>query len=161
MAHPSTPSTETRHGTFAPAVNTRRRPETDSARKLTPVLLARTAGWCGLTTTALNLLPVGTLDGGRLMLSAYGQRTLNITSLFTYAGLGLGLLGSSLSLPFGLYVLICQRNPEQYVQDTVTPPPQPRQSVTAAMAVFAVLILLPMSPFASDVSSGVSGGMMM
>lgn len=118
------------------------------------------AGWCGLTTTALNLLPVGTLDGGRLMQSAYGQRTLNITSLFTYAGLGLGLLGSSLSLPFGLYVLICQRNAEQYVQDTVTPPPQSRQTITAAMALFAVLVLLPMAPFSSS-GSGVSGGMMM
>lgn len=52
------------------------------------------AGWCGLTTTALNLLPVGNLDGGRLMLSAFGKSTLNITSLFTYAGLALGLIGN-------------------------------------------------------------------
>ena len=25
-------------------------------------------GWCGLVTTALNCLPVGNLDGGRVML---------------------------------------------------------------------------------------------
>ena len=37
-------------------------------------------------------------------------------SFFTYVGLGLGFLGSSLALPFGLYVLICQRTSEKYVQ---------------------------------------------
>jgi hypothetical protein len=34
-------------------------------------------------------------------------------------GLGLGLLGSSLALPFGLYVLICQRTAERFIQDQV------------------------------------------
>ena len=29
-----------------------------------PLLIA---GWCGLISTALNLLPVGAIDGGRLM----------------------------------------------------------------------------------------------
>ena len=48
--------------------------------------------------------------------AAYGQSTLSITSFFTYVGLALGFLGSSLALPFGLYVLICQRAPEKYVQ---------------------------------------------
>ena len=41
--------------------------------------------------------------------SAFGKNGLAFTSLLSYIGLGLGLLGSSLSLPFGLYVLICQR----------------------------------------------------
>ena len=50
------------------------------------------------------------------MQAAYGQSTLTITSFFTYVGLGLGFLGSSLALPFGLYVLICQRTTEKYVQ---------------------------------------------
>jgi membrane-associated protease RseP (regulator of RpoE activity) len=26
------------------------------------------AGWCGITNTALNMLPIGNLDGGRAML---------------------------------------------------------------------------------------------
>ena len=51
-----------------------------------------------------------------LLQAAYGQSTLTITSFFTYVGLGLGFLGSSLALPFGLYVLICQRTTEKYVQ---------------------------------------------
>lgn len=50
------------------------------------------------------------------MQASFGQSTLGITSFFTYVGLGLGFLGSSLALPFGLYVLICQRTSEKYVQ---------------------------------------------
>ncbi len=45
----------------------------------------------------------------------------------TYIGLGLGFLGSSLALPFGLYVLIVQRSPESVLQDAVTPPSSSRQ----------------------------------
>lgn len=74
------------------------------------------AGWCSLVTNALNLLPVGSLDGGRLMQAAYGRQALALSSFFTYVGLGLGFLGSSLSLPFGLYVIICQRTAERYIQ---------------------------------------------
>jgi hypothetical protein len=51
--------------------------------------------------------------------AAYGKNALALTSFFTYVGLGLGLLGSSLALPFGLYVLICQRASEKYIQDQV------------------------------------------
>ncbi|CAD7702382.1 unnamed protein product [Ostreobium quekettii] len=119
------------------------------------------AGWCGLTTTALNLLPVGQLDGGRLMLSAYGPRALNITSLFTYVGLAFGILGSSLALPFGLFVLICQRDPEPNVQDTLSPTTGGRKVATGVMAALALLILLPFGPAASDMASNSPGGMLM
>lgn len=44
------------------------------------------AGWCVLTTTAFNLLPVGALDGGRMVQAAYGRRSLGLTGLFTYIG---------------------------------------------------------------------------
>jgi len=48
--------------------------------------------------------------------AAFGRQALALSSFFTYLGLGLGLLGSSLALPYGLYVIICQRAAEQYVQ---------------------------------------------
>ena len=48
--------------------------------------------------------------------AAFGRRSLGISGFFVYLALGLGLLGSSLALPFGLYVFICQRNPETTVQ---------------------------------------------
>lgn len=108
------------------------------------------AGWCGAITTALNLLPVGSLDGGRMVQSAYGKRALALSSFFTYVGLGLGLLGSSLSLPFGLYVLIVQRSAEKFVRDSVTTAPAPRQALTAVVVLTAVLVLVPMAPELAD-----------
>ncbi|KAG2497626.1 hypothetical protein HYH03_004366 [Edaphochlamys debaryana] len=116
------------------------------------------AGWCGLVTTALNTLPVGSLDGGRMMQAAYGKQALALSSFFTYIGLGLGLLGSSLSLPFGLYVIICQRTAERYIQDNVTPVSDPKRNATAVAVLAAILILVPMAPEVAQ-SIGVGRGM--
>lgn len=116
------------------------------------------AGWAGLVTTALNLLPVGRLDGGRMVQAAFGRTPLAATSFFTYVGLALGFLGSALALPFGLYVLICQRDPENSPRDGVTEPSQGRQLAAAVAIGVALLVLLPAAPdVAGDALSG--GGM--
>ena len=39
---------------------------------------------------ALNLLPVGGLDGGRMVRSSYGPVAHRLTSILTYIGLTLG-----------------------------------------------------------------------
>lgn len=116
------------------------------------------AGWAGLVTTALNLLPVGRLDGGRMVQAAFGRTPLAATSFFTYVGLALGFLGSALALPFGLYVLICQRDPENSPRDGVTEPSQGRQLAAAVAIGIALLVLLPAAPdVAGDTLN--SGGM--
>lgn len=87
--------------------------------------------------------------------AAYGNQSLSLSGFFTYVGLGLGLLGSNLSLPFGLYVLICQRQAEKFVQDTVSPISSTQQTATLVAIVTAVLILLPMAPeVAQEVGMG-------
>ena len=78
--------------------------------------------------------------------AAYGKGSLALTSLFSYMGLGLGLLGSSVALQFGLYVLIVQRDPEKYIKDEVQQPGTVRQAATIATALAAVMVLLPMAP---------------
>ena len=68
-------------------------------------------------------------------------------------------MGSSLSLPFGLYVLICQRTAERYVQDSVSPLGDASQRATAVAVLAAVLVLLPMAPeLADSVGVGAGGG---
>ncbi|CAL1382445.1 unnamed protein product [Linum trigynum] len=101
------------------------------------------AGWCGLTTTAFNLLPVGSLDGGRAVQGAFGKSALIGFGLTTYAFLGLGVLGGPLSLPWGLYVLICQRAPEKPCLNDVTEVGTWRQAAVMTAIFLVVLTLVP------------------
>ena len=71
-------------------------------------------------TQSLNMLPVGQIDGGRVTQTGFGRAALGATSFGVYLGLSLGIIGSSLSLSWALYVLICQRTPEFSPQDDVT-----------------------------------------
>lgn len=103
------------------------------------------AGWCGLTTTALNALPIGALDGGRIAMAAFGKQKLTPLSFGTYLGLALGLLGGALSLTFGLYALIVQRTPERQPLDAVTPPDDARKKAATAALVASLATLLPLS----------------
>lgn len=101
------------------------------------------AGWCGLTSTAFNLLPVGCLDGGRAVQGAYGKNALIAFGLTTYTLLGLGVLGGPLSLPWGLYVLICQRTPEKPCLNDVTEVGNWRKAVVVGAIFMVVMTLLP------------------
>jgi hypothetical protein len=98
---------------------------------------------CGLVTQALNMLPVGQIDGGRVTQTGFGRRALGATSLGVYLGLSLGVIASSLSLSWGLYVLICQRTPEFSPQDDVTEVSPERQQVALLLIFLAIMVLLP------------------
>mmetsp|Transcript_14735 Transcript_14735/g.31601 ORF Transcript_14735/g.31601 Transcript_14735/m.31601 type:complete len:89 (+) Transcript_14735:501-767(+) len=76
--------------------------------------------------------------------AALGRRTLGLTGLLTYLGLALGALGASLSLPFGLYVLVTQRVPETAPRNDVTEVSQSRSSICLAALTFAIFVLLPL-----------------
>ncbi|XP_075110057.1 putative zinc metalloprotease EGY1, chloroplastic [Nicotiana tabacum] len=101
------------------------------------------AGWCGLTTSAFNMLPVGCLDGGRAVQGAFGKGSLIGFGLATYTLLGLGVLGGPLSLPWGLYVLICQRTPEKPCLNDVTEVGNWRKAALGVAIFLVVLTLLP------------------
>ncbi|CAA7403968.1 unnamed protein product [Spirodela intermedia] len=102
------------------------------------------AGWCGLTTSAFNMLPVGCLDGGRAIQGAFGKNALVAFGLTTYALLGLGVLGGPLSLPWGLYVLICQRAREKPCLNDVTEVGTWRQAGIMVAIFLVMLTLLPL-----------------
>ncbi|GAY39998.1 hypothetical protein CUMW_048670 [Citrus unshiu] len=94
------------------------------------------AGWCGLTTTAFNMLPVGCLDGGRAVQKC--------TDWFWLDNLHNAWIGSAwwAFIPsLGLYVIICQRTPEKPCLNDVTEVGTWRKAIVT-VAIFLVLFTL-------------------
>lgn len=90
------------------------------------------------------MLPVGCLDGGRAVQGAFGKNALTGFGLTTYALLGLGVLGGPLSLPWGLYVLICQRTPEKPCLNDVSEVGTWRRTAVTIAVLLVVMTLLPL-----------------
>ena len=79
-------------------------------------------GLTGLVSSSLNLLPIGRLDGGRVVSALFGRRVAYPLSILTLFFLAIAsLTGTShITILFGLLVTVFQRQPEIQVRDEVT-----------------------------------------
>ena len=107
-------------------------------------------GYSGMLASALNLLPIFRLDGGRACSAALGSRLCALTSVWTLLSmLSIGLSspssggGSELAWTWGAFVLFFQRRPEIPTRDEVTVVNDARLVVWIASLVVAVAALLP------------------
>jgi membrane-associated protease RseP (regulator of RpoE activity) len=106
-------------------------------------------GWLGLVITALNLLPAGQLDGGRIVHAIYGRRTARRATIATLVILGLVALFNA-SNPIPLYwavlILFLQRELERPTMNELTEPDDTR-AAWGLLALFLTLAtLIPLSP---------------
>jgi membrane-associated protease RseP (regulator of RpoE activity) len=102
------------------------------------------AGWAGILVTALNLLPAGTLDGGHVVYSMFGEK---VKKTFPYlVGLlaVLGLAWSGWWIWAALLFWLGRVNAEPLDQITVLDPT--RRWVGFLMIVIFVLVFMPV-PF--------------
>lgn len=103
-------------------------------------------GWLGLVITALNLMPAGQLDGGRIVQAIYGRRTAGRTTFFTLIVLALASLINPLALYWAALILILQRNLERPSLNDLTEPDDARAAL-GLLALFLMLAtLLPLTP---------------
>ncbi len=64
-------------------------------------------GWLGLVITALNLLPAGQLDGGRIVQAIYGRKIARRTTVATLVILGIiSLVNPSNPIPLYWTILV-------------------------------------------------------
>jgi membrane-associated protease RseP (regulator of RpoE activity) len=100
------------------------------------------AGWLGLFVTALNLLPIGQLDGGHITRAMFGTRTGQIISTVAMWG----LLGAALFLwpglmLFALFVFFMAGRPAPPLNDLSPVSPARRALGYATFVILAAIIV--------------------
>jgi membrane-associated protease RseP (regulator of RpoE activity) len=101
------------------------------------------AAWAGLIATAINLLPIGQLDGGHIVYALFGEWHRSLSRLFTVALLPLGFFFSWGWLLYAVILLFLRiRHPFIYDQ---TPLDKARVRLGAA-ALFLFLLSFSPSP---------------
>lgn len=107
------------------------------------------AGFVGIMTNSLSLLPLGNTDGGRVATALFGRSFSRIVNGFTLLFLVLlGVFGLDESNVFLLYALFCtffQREPEIPVKNEIDTIDEVRGVIAIASAVLVTLALCPIT----------------
>jgi membrane-associated protease RseP (regulator of RpoE activity) len=103
-------------------------------------------GWLGLVITALNLMPAGQLDGGRMVHAIYGRKVAQRTTLATLIVLGLAALINPLALYWGIVILFLQRDLERPSLDEISEPDDARAAFALLALFLMAATLLPLTP---------------
>ena len=116
-------------------------------------------GWLGLVVTALNLMPAGQLDGGRIVQAIYGRKTARRTTIATLVLLGIVALvnpANPIVLYWAIVILFLQRGLERPSLNEITEPNDTR-AILGLLALFLmVATLIPFTP-AVAVRLGIGG----
>ena len=106
-------------------------------------------GWLGLVINALNLLPAGQLDGGRIVQAIYGRKIARRTTITTLVVLGIVSFinpANPIPLYWAVVILFLQRDLERPSLNELTEPDDAR-AAWGLLALFLMLAtLIPLSP---------------
>lgn len=102
--------------------------------------------WIGLVINAINLMPAGQLDGGRIVQSVYGRKIAGRTTVATLIFLGIATLVNPLALYWAIVILFLQRDLERPSLNELTEPDDARAALALLALFLMVATLLPLSP---------------
>ena len=106
-------------------------------------------GWLGLVINALNLMPAGQLDGGRIVQAIYGRKTAQRSTLVTLVILGFVAFFNPANLVIFYWLILVgflQRGLERPSLDEITEPNDTR-AVWGLIALFLMAAtVIPFSP---------------
>jgi membrane-associated protease RseP (regulator of RpoE activity) len=103
-------------------------------------------GWLGLVITAINLMPAGQLDGGRIVQAIYGRKIASRATLATFVVLAIASLVNPLALYWAIVILILQRNLERPTLNELTEPDDARAALGLLALFLMIATLLPLTP---------------
>jgi membrane-associated protease RseP (regulator of RpoE activity) len=106
-------------------------------------------GWLGLVITALNLMPAGQLDGGRIVQAIYGRKIAQRTTVATLILLAIISFtnpNNSVILYWALLVGFLQRGLEKPSLDELTEPDDTRAAITLLALFLMIATILPFTP---------------
>lgn len=103
-------------------------------------------GWLGLVVTAINLMPAGQLDGGRIVQAIYGRQIANRATFATFVVLAIAALVNPLAIYWAIVILILQRNQERPSLNELSEPDDARAALGLLALFLMVVMLLPLTP---------------
>ncbi len=118
-------------------------------KAIVDIHLLTIVGWLGLVITALNLMPAGQLDGGRVVQAIYGRKTARRATIATMVVLGIVALvnpANPIVLYWAIVILFLQRSLERPSLNEITEPDDTR-AILGLLALFLMIAtLIPFTP---------------
>ena len=100
------------------------------------------AGWVGMLVTALNLFPVGQLDGGHISYAVFGPKSKTLGRVFLAAFVVMGVVfWVGWLLWAGIILILGARHPRTWDEDS--PLGSARTALAALIAVIFILTFIP------------------
>jgi len=103
-------------------------------------------GWLGLVITALNLMPAGRLDGGRIVQAIYGRKVAGRATVVTLIVLAIASLANPLALYWAVVILFIQRELERPSLEELSEPDDARAALGLLALFLMAATLLPLTP---------------
>lgn len=103
-------------------------------------------GWLGLVITAINLIPAGQLDGGRLVQAIFGRKIAGRTTLVSIIFLAIASLVNPLALYWAIIILFLQRDLERPTLNDLIEPDDTRAALGLVALLLMILVLIPLNP---------------
>jgi membrane-associated protease RseP (regulator of RpoE activity) len=103
-------------------------------------------GWLGLVITALNLMPAGVLDGGRVVQAIYGRKTAGRATVATLIILAVASLANPVAMYWAIAILFLQRELERPSLNEITEPDDTRAALGLVALFLMISVLLPLTP---------------
>jgi membrane-associated protease RseP (regulator of RpoE activity) len=98
------------------------------------------AAWFGLLATALNLFPIGQLDGGHISYAVLGRKSTIVTVVMVVCLIGLTFVSSSWTvwtmLTIGMLLMFGPRHPRTIDEDV------PLDRLRLLLALFALIMFI-------------------